>query len=235
MYGRVFYTIVFFSFNRIYQFHYNYYINHNVSCQLRSVKQSLLFSITPSLNKAIDNKYINIYISNMEEAKCYENYPYWIIIISNLLTLSIYTIGIIIIKPLGIIWLLIYLAYIVFLEIRLLRKSCVNCYYYGKRCAFGKGRLCSLFFKKGNIENFASADNMTWKDLIPDMLVSIIPAIIGIVRLFMDFNWILLLLVILLFSLVSKGNEFVRGSLACKYCKQREINCPADKMFNKGK
>jgi len=169
----------------------------------------------------------------MNKIKCFENYPYWIIIISNLLQLSIYTIGIIIIKPLGIIWLLIYLAYIVFLEIRLLRKSCINCYYYGKRCAFGKGKLCSLFFKKGNIEKFASADNITWKDLLPDMLVAIIPAIIGIVRLIMDFNWILLLLVIILFLLVSKGNEFVRGTLACKYCKQREINCPAEKMFNK--
>ncbi len=171
----------------------------------------------------------------MKEFECFENYPYWIIIISNLLQLSIYTIGIIIIKPLGIIWLLIYLAYIVFLEVRLLRKSCINCYYYGKRCAFGKGKLCSLFFKKGDIKKFAWSDNITWKDLIPDMLVAIIPVIIGIVRLIMDFNWLLLLFVILLFLLVSKGNELVRGSLACKYCKQREINCPAEKMFNKEK
>ena len=171
----------------------------------------------------------------MKKVEFHEYYPYWIIIISNLLQLLIYTIGIIIIKPLGIIWLLIYLAYIIFLEIRLLRKSCINCYYYGKLCAFGKGKLCSLFFKKGNPDNFASNDNMTWKDLIPDMLVSIIPLIIGIVRLIMDFNWILLFIVILLFLLVSKGNELVRGSLACNYCKQREINCPADKMFNKEK
>jgi hypothetical protein len=172
---------------------------------------------------------------NINEIECYENYPFRIIIISNLLQLFIYTIGVIIIKPLGIIWLLIYLAYIIFLEIRLLRKSCINCYYYGKLCAFGKGKLCSLFFKEGDIEKFASADNMTWKDLLPDMLVAIIPVIIGIVRLIMDFNWILLSLVILLFILVSKGNEFVRGSLACKYCKQRKINCPAEKMFNKEK
>jgi hypothetical protein len=67
------------------------------------------------------------------------------------------------------------------------------------------------------------------------MLVAVIPVIIGIVRLVMDFNWILLSFVILLCLLVSKGNEFVRGSLACKHCKQREINCPAEKMFNKEK
>lgn len=169
----------------------------------------------------------------MEKIECYENYPYWIIIVSNLLQLAIYTIGIIIIKPLGIIWLLIYLAYLVFLEIRLLRKSCVDCYYYGKRCAFGKGKLSSFFFKKGNKEGFTG--NLTWKDLLPDMLVAIIPIIIGIVRLIMDFNWILLSLIILLFLLVSTGNGLVRGSLACKYCKQREINCPAERLFNKEK
>ena len=167
----------------------------------------------------------------MEEIKCYENYPYWIIIVSNILTLSIYTIGIIIIKTLGIIWLLIYLAYLVFWEIRLLKKSCVHCYYYGKLCAFGKGKLCSLFFKKDKKEGFSG--DFTWKDLIPDMLVAIIPLIIGIIKLIMNFNWLLLFLIILLFLLVSTGNGLVRGSLACKYCRQREINCPAEKMFNK--
>jgi len=85
------------------------------------------------------------------------------------------------------------------------------------------------------IEKFAATDNITWKDLLPDMLVAIIPLIIGIVMLIINFNWILLFIVILLFLLVSKGNELVRGSLACKYCKQREIDCPADKMFNKEK
>ncbi len=169
----------------------------------------------------------------MKETECFEDYPYWIIIISNLLQLTIYTIGIIIIKPLGIIWVLFYLTYIAFFEIRLLRKSCVNCYYYGKRCAFGKGKLCSLFFKKGNPENFAG--NFTWKDLLPDMLVAIIPLIIGIVMLIINFNWLLLSLIILLFLLVSTGNGFVRGSLACKYCKQRELGCPAEKLFNKEK
>jgi hypothetical protein len=169
----------------------------------------------------------------MKEIDCYENYPYWIITLSNLLTLSIYTIGIIIIKPLGIIWMFIYLTYLVFLEIRLLKKSCTNCYYYGKRCAFGKGKLCSLFFKKGNKKGFTG--DFTWKDLIPDMLVAIIPLIIGIVRLIMNFNWLLLSLIILLFFLVSTGNGLVRGSLACKYCKQRETGCPAEKMFNKEK
>jgi hypothetical protein len=170
----------------------------------------------------------------MKKTKCYENYPYYIVIISNLLSIAIYTIGAIIINQLGTIWLLIYLAYIVFLEMRLLGKGCVNCYYYGKRCAFGRGKLCSLFFRKGNPEKFTSVP-FTWKNLLPDLMVSLIPAVTGIIILIVDFNWILLTLIILLFLLSSIGNGFVRGSLACKYCKQRELGCPAEKLFNKDK
>jgi hypothetical protein len=37
------------------------------------------------------------------------------------------------------------------------------------------------------------------------------------------------------FLLTFIGNGLVRGSLACKYCKQREIGCPAEQLFNKKK
>jgi len=29
------------------------------------------------------------------------------------------------------------------------------------------------------------------------------------------------------------GNAFIRGSFACNYCKQKEIGCPAEKLFSK--
>jgi hypothetical protein len=31
------------------------------------------------------------------------------------------------------------------------------------------------------------------------------------------------------------GNAMLRGSLACKYCKQKELGCKAEQLFNKGK
>ena len=160
----------------------------------------------------------------MNKIECYEDYPYWIIVVSNLLQLSIYTIGVIIIKPLGIIWVLIYLAYIILLEIRLLKKSCVDCYYYGKRCAFGKGKLCSLFFKKGNKESFAG--NFTWVDLIPDMLVAIIPLLIGIVTLIINFNWLLLSLVILLFL-----SNYIFGDYFCFMDKKKLFYLKYSKVY----
>ena len=168
----------------------------------------------------------------MGQTKTFEDYPCCIVIISNLVSVSIYVIGAYIIFQLGIIWLLLYLLYILGLEIRLMKRSCVNCYYYGKFCAFGKGKLSALFFKKGNPKLFLR-DNITWKDLIPDFLVSIIPVVVGIVLLILNFNWLILSLIVLLVVLTSAGNGFVRGSLACKFCKQRELGCPAEKLFNK--
>ena len=34
--------------------------------------------------------------------------------------------------------------------------------------------------------------------------------------------------------LTTIGNGFIRGTLTCKYCKQGELGCPADRLFNKG-
>ncbi len=163
--------------------------------------------------------------------KCYENYPPSTIFISNLLNLSIYAIGFYILFQLGLVYSLLYLVYLLFLEIKLLGRSCVHCYYFGKNCAFGKGKLASLFFRKNKKKLIEC--KIGWKDLILDFLVSLIPAITGIFLLIKKFNGINLLLIIILFILTSSGNGFVRKNLACKYCKQREFGCPAEKLFNK--
>jgi hypothetical protein len=42
-------------------------------------------------------------------------------------------------------------------------------------------------------------------------------------------------LVALFILLVTIGNFLVRTSYACKYCKQQEIGCPAEKLFQGGK
>ncbi len=76
---------------------------------------------------------------------------------------------------------------------------------------------------------------MTWKDMIPDLLISLIPLITGIVLLIIKFELILLLALILLIFLTTIGNGFIRGTLTCTFCKQKDIGCPADKLFNKEK
>jgi len=168
----------------------------------------------------------------MKKERYFENYPFWIVFFSNLVSIAIYLIGAFIICKIGLFWLILYLIFIVILEFKLIRSHCIDCYYYGKTCAFGKGRICSIFFKKGNINKFCKKQ-MTWKDIIPDFMVSLIPAVIGIIFLIKSFNWILLSLVLILLLLTFVGNGIIRGKLACKYCKQRKIGCPAQRLFEK--
>ncbi|UCH72195.1 MAG: hypothetical protein JSW62_01215 [Thermoplasmatales archaeon] len=170
----------------------------------------------------------------MNAKKCYENYPFSFVIGANVLQLAIYLIGAYIVYLLGPVWFVLYVVYVLILEIRLLKISCIHCYYYSKRCAFGKGKLCAIFFKKGYPEKFIEKQ-IGWIDIIPDFLVSIIPLIIGVLLLIIDFDWFILLLIVLLVFLAFPINGFMRGSLACKYCKQREIGCPAEKLFSKKK
>lgn len=160
----------------------------------------------------------------------YENYPFWIIAIATLLSWSLYAIGLIIFAQFGLVWALLYAAYCLWCEFHLLRRSCRHCYYYGKSCGFGKGRLCAQFFRQGEPAKFTDR-KMTWRDLIPDFLVSGLPLIAGIILLICDFNWLILILLLVLIVLTSAGNSLVRMTLACKYCKQAETGCPAIDMF----
>jgi len=50
---------------------------------------------------------------------------------------------------------LLYLAFTVIMVYVVLKKVvCTNCYYYDKLCSFGWGKLSSLLFKKGRVEDF---------------------------------------------------------------------------------
>lgn len=167
----------------------------------------------------------------MENTKTCENFPLYMVFLSNLFTISMYLIGAYILAGIGIIFAILYLIYCAGMEIRLLKSSCVNCYYYGKICGFGKGKLCSLFFKKGDPEKFAGK-NVLWFEMLPDFLIIIFPAIGGIISLINNFNWVIIIMMIILFLLFFGGNAIIRGQFTCKYCKQREIGCPADKLFN---
>jgi len=155
-----------------------------------------------------------------------------IVAITAVFSLALYLLGAYVIYRLGLAWLAAYLIYIFLLEIRLIKGHCVDCYYYGKYCAFGRGKISCLFFKKGDSKRFVKKQ-ISWKDIVPDFLVAIIPIIAGIWLLLNRFDWLLLAILVVLFLLMSIGNAWVRGSLACKYCKQRQLGCLAERLFKK--
>jgi hypothetical protein len=168
----------------------------------------------------------------MEPVKRYENFPAWIVLVTNLFSLMVYCLGLFIMYRLGWPAALLYLVYVLVLEFRIVKLHCINCVYWGQMCGFGKGKISSIFFKKGDVSKFCSKP-MTWKNMIPDFLVSLIPILTGIVLMFINFNILILAAILGLVILTTIGNGYIRGSLTCKYCKQRDIGCPADTLFSK--
>jgi hypothetical protein len=167
----------------------------------------------------------------VNDSQAYERFPLSVVAVCELASWSIYAIGTYLLARLWI-WLAIpYVLYVLWLELRLLRVACVDCVYYGTACAFGKGRLCALAFERGDPQRFAARET-SWSEMLPDLLVSILPLISGVVLLVLQgWDWLIGVLLVLLLVMASVGTAFVRGSLACKHCRQREIGCPAYDLF----
>ncbi len=68
--------------------------------------------------------------------------------------------------------------------------------------------------------------------MVPDLLAFIIPLLAGIILILQKFTWVIPVLVAALFLLSFPGTAYVRTKLACRYCKQREIGCPAERLFD---
>ena len=170
----------------------------------------------------------------MAKAKSYENFPVWIPISAFLVSIIGYILGAIISSGFGGVVVILYLIYCVGIELLVVFRSCKNCYYYGKVCGLGKGIIAPFFVEKGNPKRF-SEKKISWYDLLPDFLVPIIPIIGGIILSVYDFSYLRLGLMILLAILFFGGTGLIRGTFACKYCKQKEIGCPAQEIFSKKK
>jgi hypothetical protein len=158
------------------------------------------------------------------------NYPVWIPALSILLSLSIYTLGAVLLSGFGPIAVLAYILYCLWSEFRVIRNSCRNCYYYGKLCGVGKGIIAPLFGPKGDPRLFTARD-IGWKDLIPDMLLFLIPLLGGIIDLLFHFSYRTVALLVAIVVLAMPVTGFVRSRLLCPNCKQRELGCPAEKLF----
>lgn len=170
----------------------------------------------------------------MDNHQKYENYTVSTVILSNIVSLAIYALGFFILLKIGIAVSILYLLFVLAFEFRLIRNHCTKCYYWGKTCGFGKGRISRLLFKKGDPGKFC-AKKLTWKNMLPDLLLSMVPFMAGLVLVILSFNWILLVALFILLILSTSGNGFIRSKLTCRFCKQSELGCPALDLFNKGK
>jgi hypothetical protein len=170
----------------------------------------------------------------MKNTTSYENFPLWIPFIAILISIISYAIGSIILSGFGIIFAILYILYCIAMELMIIFRSCKNCCYYGKICGLGKSKIAPLLVKKGNIKKFADRD-ISMVNMIPDFLVVILPLLGGIILLVLNFSILVLSLMVVLIVLFFGGTAFVRGTFTCKYCKQKDIGCPAFDIFNKKK
>ncbi|MDO8281108.1 MAG: hypothetical protein Q7U10_00535 [Thermodesulfovibrionia bacterium] len=164
--------------------------------------------------------------------KPYENFPFSMVLFAVLVNVSIYALGAVILSGFGYIMAALYLLYCLGVEIHVMKMSCVDCCYYGKWCAFGRGKVATLLFKQGDPKRFTSKC-ISWKELLPDIFLLLIPLVIGIALLIRGFSLSMAMMLAALVALSFGGNYIVRSKIACKYCKQRELGCPAEQFFNK--
>ena len=114
------------------------------------------------------------------------------------------------------------ITYIIFIGVMLifvLRKHlCTHCFYYGKLCGTGWGKLASRLFKNnsGNYELGGKLAGITW------MLAMFFPLIGIIIALILNWFSITITLLLVMFIILSGINFFIHKK-SCEKCKMRFI------------
>ncbi|NCN68609.1 MAG: hypothetical protein GW779_04045 [Candidatus Altiarchaeum hamiconexum] len=116
---------------------------------------------------------------------------------------------------------IIFITFITVMLIFVLRKHiCTHCFYYGKICGTGWGKLAACLFKKnsGNYEFGGKLAGMSW------MLAMFFPLIGMIIVLTLNWFSITFSLLLVIFIILSGVNFFIHKK-SCEKCKMRFI-CP---------
>ena len=161
---------------------------------------------------------IKIYEQGLEE------YPKTSAVIGNffmILWIALGTIACWLVYPL-IAWL--YLAFAIIMVFIVLRKLvCTNCYYHDKWCNIGWGKLCALFFKKGDVEKFSASSGIKIAPLVYGSF-TLIPLILLVISMLKGFSLFKLSILILLI-LIGFYSSTISRKKTCAKCKMRLI-CP---------
>jgi hypothetical protein len=103
------------------------------------------------------------------------------------------------------------------------RLVCVNCYYYGKRCPIGWGKLAALMFKQGSVDRFGTSVMIKIAPMVYGLL-SLIPLGFIIVALVQDVTVAKIVVLVLLVAMVAYSGSIGRKK-GCVNCKMR-FACP---------
>lgn len=160
-----------------------------------------------------------------------ESFPAWWIVLENIGLIVNWGIGFILLLPFKyngvsvISWL--YLIVLVIVQILLKKHNCSTCYYYGKWCHLGWGKLTCLLFKQdsGNPETGIKLA-ISYILQLPVILIAALAA--GFLY---DFNFISVVLLII-FMILNLLQGVVLRKKGCALCKARYI-CKGSAASNK--
>jgi hypothetical protein len=164
--------------------------------------------------------------------KGFERYPAWMVLVANAVFISVYLAGLYLVYLVWPVLALVFLVYVVYLESSVYRDGCVNCYYYGKVCAFGRGKIAKAFLRKGDPKKFTEK-TVSFSDFLPSSLVNVVPLVAGIWLLLQRFDWLVAGLMVWPLIVMFLGNPVIYGELACPNCKQARVCCPVCEFFRK--
>jgi hypothetical protein len=167
-----------------------------------------------------------------KETGCFDSYPAWIVLVTNLVSLSVYLAGLYLLYLIWPVLSLVFLLYILYMEFSLYREGCRHCWYFGKACAHGKGRIASVFFRKGKPEKFTDRE-FEAKDFIPHFMVALVPIAAGIYLLLGGLDVLIAALAVWPLIATFVGSPLIYGRLACPHCRQGDLGCPACDFFLK--
>ena len=119
-------------------------------------------------------------------------------------------------------WLYLSIALVmVFIVLR--KLVCTNCYYYGKRCLVGWGKLSAMFFSQGNIERFSTCVGTKVAPLTYGLL-TLIPLVLCIVAIVQQVTPAKIVVLVLLLAISAYSGSIGRKR-SCAKCKMKLI-CP---------
>lgn len=153
-----------------------------------------------------------------------EEYPLPIVFIENLFMLSWILLGAFLCRMAVPVAGWIYLAFGLTMAGWVMRVVvCGNCYYHGKLCHVGWGKLSALYCRPGDISRFGKGMGGA---MIPVFygLMAVVPLVFGILSAVKSFS-ILKAGLILLFLFLVLMSSFVLRKKGCEACRMRNV-CP---------
>jgi hypothetical protein len=156
------------------------------------------------------------------EPTFFENYPKHIIVIRWIILLTTFGLGTYILSDLHYMLAIVYILYsLIALTLILPLSRCVSCFYHGRLCNTGWGRVASCLFKKGDESKYVEHYNYA----IFLHLLWLFPLLVALLQLVRKRD-ILVLSIFGAYLFILFVEKIVLKKLCCKRCHQKEF-CPA--------